>query len=247
MQRLTRSLVLSMVLFTLAIYSAFAVAPNVRKVPDGTPSGTIPVVDGNASEWQTSPLDASNKDWYGPICVPSASVPCPNPGADIFMRVSCNVATLAPDTLYLLVVMRSPHTFGQHNAVNTWIDIGGVSGHVIVDGPPYSTNSSPNMIRDLTNGTGYEAAISKVGANNTGPGLANGQTYNLIFNLSIDGTSRGTDPRAVTMPDCHPTAVTVTSMSAESSDGNFARAMGVLGAFGVVVLGGLLVLVVRNR
>ena len=128
-----------------------------------------------------------------------------------------------------------------------WIDISGVSGHVIVDGPPYSTNSSPNMIRDLTNGTGYEAAISKIGANNTGPGLANGQTYNLIFNLNIDGTSRGTDPRAVTMPDCRPTAVTVASMSAESSDGNFTRAMTVLGAFGLVVLGGLLVLGVRNR
>src|SRR5436190_23680196 len=100
MQRLTRSLVLSMVLFTLAIYSALAVAPNVRTVPDGTASGTIPVVNGSASEWQTSPLNASNPDWYGSICVPGPSTSCPNPGADIFMRVSCNVGTLAPDTLY---------------------------------------------------------------------------------------------------------------------------------------------------
>jgi hypothetical protein len=235
MKSFKRSLVLALAVFMLGVLAAAAAAPNVRPDPGGT------AVDGNASEWQVSPLSASNPDWFSVTCTGGGGGGTSCPGAergDVFLRYNCTSHTL-------FVLMLADRGFAyQIDPVNNWIAVGGISNKVVRDAAPYTTNAAPPMWRDLTNGTGAEAGIDK---DQNGVNLAPGQTYSMNFHTENGGATSGTNDVQVTLPSCTPTAVTVSTMSAASSDGSLNLALVALGGAGLVVLGGLVFVAARKR
>jgi hypothetical protein len=229
-----RATALAFAMFMLAALAVSAAAPNVRSVT----AANTPVVDGVESDWQTSPTDATNPDWFTFICTPAHNS-CATPTADLFMRYNCTT-----NTLYVLVLTRAGNTYTV-DAVNNFVSTG-VSGNLLQDAPPFTTNASPNMWRDLIDGKGFEAAANKFGPNNSGPAITPGTYNNIDFIAEINGIRSGTEDRQLIL-SCTPTAVTVSSISAEVVDSRGNWTSWALGAAGLVVLGGLMVVAFRRR
>ena len=233
MKNLKRSLILATLMFVVAALAVSAAAPNVR--------AASAVVDGNESEWQVTPLNSSNPDWFLATCSGGGAgghANCANPSGDLFLRFDCNT-----HTLFVLELADRGFAYTVDASAN-WIAVGGISNKVVVDQNPYLTNTAPPMWRDLTDGKGYEAAINQ-DQNNTN--LAAGQTYSMIFHANINATTSGSGSVNVTLPSCTPSAVTVSSISAEPVGGGMNLAALMFGGMGLVLLGGLVVVAVRKH
>jgi hypothetical protein len=229
-----RATVLTLCVFLAATLTVSAAAPNVRSVS----GALVPVVNGNEAEWQTSPTDATNPDWFTFLCSPATSAGCAVPTADLFMRYDCTT-----NTLYLLAVTRTGNTYAANSA--NAVQIFPVSGNIIQDAPPYTTNTGPNMWRDLGDGKGFEAAINKVGANNSGPAMTPGTYFGDLF-MNINGTTSGRQDIQITMA-CTPTAVTISTFRAEELSVRENWQWLALGGAGLMALGGVLVFTLRKR
>jgi hypothetical protein len=234
MKSLKRATILAVAAFIMATLAVSAAYPNA--VTKGTA-----VVDGSAAEWTTSPLNASNPDWFLATCSGGGAggqANCASPTGDLFLRFDCNT-----HTLFVLELADRGFAYNA-SAIDDWIAIGGINNKVVLDSTPYTTNTAPPMWRDLTNGTGYEAAINK---DQNGTNLAPGNTYSIIFHAHINGTTSGSGSVDVLLPSCTPTAVTVSSLSADSDNSGMNIAMVALGGAGLVVLGGLVFFAARKR
>ena len=201
------------------------------------------MVNGNASEWTTTPTNAINPDWYLATCSgggAGGTANCVSPSGDLFLRFDC---TASVHTLYILELADRGFPYSA-STINDWITVGGISNKVVRDDTPFTTNSAPPMWRDLANGTGYEAAINK---DENGANLVQGATYSIIFHAFIDGTTSGSGPVDVKLPVCDPSAVTVSSMSAVAMDDGAGWAMLGLGALGIVTLGSVVFVIARKR
>ena len=231
-----RSMVLAFGLFLLAAFAVSAAYPNTVHVGSA-------VVNGSASEWQTTPTNATNPDWFLATCNgggPGGNANCASPTGDLFLRFDC---TASVHTLYVLELADRGFAYTA-TSLDDWIAIAGISNKVVDDGAPYTTNTTPPMWRDLSNGTGYEAAINK---DNTGANLVPGGTYSIIFHTNINGTTSGSGSVDVKLPTCDPSAVTLSSMSTQSAESGMGWAMVGLGALGIVTLGGMLFVLARKR
>lgn len=229
-----RATVLTLCVFLMATLTVSAAAPNVRSVS----GALVPVVNGNEAEWQTTPTNATNPDWYTSLCSPSTAASCAVPTGDLFMRYDCTT-----NTLYLLALARTGNTYSANTA--NAMSLFPVSGNIIQDAPPYTTNASPNMWRDLGDGKGFEAAINKVGTNNSGPAMTPGTYFGDLF-IDINGISSGRQDMQITLA-CAPTAVTISTFRAEESGGGDNWQLLALGGAGLMALGGVLVYTLRKR
>src|SRR6185369_15313123 len=92
MKSWNRAIILAVVVFVMAATAALAMAPNVRKA-GGTTGVPVPVVDGNQSEWQTTPLTSTNPDWFAYMCTGSGGggINCASDKihGDLFLRYDC--------------------------------------------------------------------------------------------------------------------------------------------------------------
>ena len=229
MKTFKRSLVLALAVFMLGALAAAAAVPNVRLDPGGT------VVDGSKAEWNTT---IGGPDYFSAMCTGNDVPPCTGQErGDVFLRYNCST-----HTLYALMLSDRGFTYSPGQADN-WIAVGG-NTKVVSDGAPYTTNSAPPMWRDLTTSDGAEAAINQ---DQNGNPLVNGNTYQMNFHIEVNTTqTSGTKLVSVVLP-CQPTAVTVASLSADSTDSSLNLSLVALGGAGLVVLGGLVFVAARKR
>ena len=213
--------------FMLAALAVVAAAPTARH-------GSA-VVDGVANEWIITPTNATNPDWFSASCAP-AGTSCTTPSGDIFLRFACSSTNVANSTLYILGMARPGSTYAVGDSANNWIALTTGNNKIIRDGTPFTTNTSPPMWRDLTNGRGFEAALTFA------PG-----TYSLNFHMFVNGTTSGSDFETVNLT-CDPSAVTLSSMSAQSlGDGIDWSMLGLVVGLGVLTLGAAGFAVARRR
>jgi len=228
MKSLKNAIVLALAVFVMATLA-------VSAAPTTVVQGTA-VVDGNKGEWNTT---IGGADWYSPMCTGNDVVPCTGAEhGDVFLRYDCTAHTL----FALMLADRGfPYTPGQ---ANNWIAVGAINHKVVSDGSPFTTNTSPPMWRDLTTSDGAEAAINK---DENGTTLVNGGTYLINFHIEVAQTATsGTGFISVKLP-CPPSAVTVSSISAENTDSGMNLALLALSGAGLVVLGGLVFVAARKR
>jgi hypothetical protein len=229
MQSFKRSLVLAVAVFMLGALAAAAAVPNVRQDPGGT------VVDGSKAEWNTT---IGGIDYFSAMCTGNDVPPCTGAErGDVFLRYNCST-----HTLYALMLSDRGYTYtpGQ---VDNWIAVGG-NTKVVSDGAPFTTNSAAPMWRDLTTNDGAEASLDK---DQNGANLVNGGTYQINFHIEVNTTqTSGTKLVTVVLP-CAPTAVSVSTISAESTGVGINLAVIALSAAGLVVLGGLVFVAARKR
>lgn len=239
MQKFKLSLVFAIVVFALAAVGALASAPAVRKVT------VAPVVDGNKAtfpnEWNTT---IGGPDWYSPMCTGNDVVPCTGAEhGDVFLQFKCT--TSMTGTLFVLMLADRGYPYSVGDSVNNWIAQDTINHKLINDGAPYTTNSAPPMWRDLGTNDGAEVAISK---NYAGVDLQSSGVITLNFHIEVAQTATsGTGFIQVQLPSCAPTAVTVSTLSADASDSSLSLALLALGGAGLVVLGGLVFVAARKR
>ncbi len=241
MKLFKRSLFLTLAVLAMTAITVLAVAPNVTSVS----GSSIPVVNGNDSEWTTSP-GPTNADWFSSMCSP-ASTSCAWGIHDLFLRFDCSASTL-----YILVLATNGGSFQTGAPANNWVTMGSGVGVVVVNqGSPYTDagTTAPPIWRDVVTDThgyrGYEAAIN---LDNNAAALVPGQTYSMNFQFARSDTAKySTGTINVTLPGCAPTAVTVSGLSAQPADGGLSRAEIALGGIGAAMLGGLVVLAARKH
>jgi hypothetical protein len=224
----------------LSVALVSAVAPNVRQV------FTTPVttVDGNAGDWQVTPLNSTNPDWFSVTCTGGGGGGISCPGAeygDLFLRFQCST-----HTLYVLGLADRGKAYS--NDPVGWIGIDTLAGgkpqnkKVVFGQAPYTANLTPPMWRDLPGGTGYEAAIDKDFAGNA---LVAGTSYTMNFHATMGGATSGTNATTVTLPECFPTAVTLSSFNAGAQSdalpvaGVIVPAVTIAGLLGLVTVAGV--------
>ena len=223
------------ILIVMTATLASAGAPDVVGIT-GNPPSTIFTTDGSSTEWGT--LGSTNPYWFASTCTGGGggSTTCPNPNGDLYLSFTCTT-----NTLNVLFVAKSG-TYAVNDSTNNWISIGGVNNKVVNDGIPYTTNTSPNMWRDLGTNDGYEAAVKYgIVKNNPTSTWAPGGSYTVNFHAFVDGVTSGTNDITVNIP-CQPTAVTLSGFQAqtESSVSNHGNLAGIATLGGILVLAGLL-------
>ena len=177
--------------------------------------------------------------WFSAMCTGNDLPPCTGAErGDVFLRYNCNT-----QTLFALMLSDRGFTYTPGQADN-WISVGG-NTKVVSDGAPYTTNNAPdNRWRDLGTNDGAEAAIH---TDQNGAPLVTGGTYTMNFHIEVNTTqTSGTKSVQIVLPR-PPTAVTFSSLSAESNDSSLNLALVALGGAGLVVLGGLVFVAARKR
>jgi hypothetical protein len=193
-----------------------AAAPSVRADPGGT------TADGNESEWQVTPTDGTNPDWFSYTCTGSSggAISCSpeKQYGDLFLRYNCT-----SNSLYVLMYADRGKTYNPGNPGANWIKIAPQNSPVIQEGDPGWAN--------LTNGMGYEAVLTKDGNGNA---FVPGSSYTINFHSSMAGATSGTGETSVILPSCT-TAVSLRTFTTGTNDGRSFPALPVLGV-GMVAL-----------
>jgi hypothetical protein len=221
--------VLAVIVLTLVLPATLsAAAPSVRVDPGGT------AVDGNASEWQVAPTDATNPDWFSYTCTGSGgggtSCDPSKQYGDLFLRYSCTA-----NSLFVLMYADRGKAYDQNDPANNWIKIAPQNSPAIQEGDPGWAN--------LTNGMGYEAVLTKDG---NGSAFVPGSSYTINFHSHMAGATSGTGSTTVTLPTCNtPTAVSLRTFTAGTNGGRSFPALPVFGV-GMIALGAV-VMVRRPR
>ncbi len=176
--------ILAVVMLVLLLVSSALAAPFANlgdPIPsrtNGIPNSNTAIVNGNESEWITRPVGGwsttgltadvnimqDNPDWFANMCnvVQGCDGSGHGPFADLYLRYNCDPANPTTGTLYMLFLVRPGNTYlpDANNSTNDWVKIGGGNTKLVGDGVPWTSNTTPPMWRDLSDGQGAEAAIS---------------------------------------------------------------------------------------
>jgi len=215
--------VLAAIVLLLALPMAIsAAAPSVRVDPGGT------TVNGSASEWQVTPTDGTNPDWFSMTCTGGGGGGINCPGSeygDLFLRYNCT-----SNSLFVLMYADRGYIYDQNDPADNWIKIAPTNSPAIQEGNAGWAN--------LTNGMGYEAVLTKDGNSNA---FVPGTSYTINFHSHMGGKTSGTGSTTVTLPRCDvPTAVSLRTLSASTKGGRSLPALPVLGV-GMVALAAVVV------
>ena len=228
MRLTTKSLtVIASVVLLLALPVAIlAVASSVRVDLGGT------AVDGNASEWQVTPTDATNPDWFSYTCTGGGgggiSCAANKIYGDLFLRYNCT-----SKSLFVLMYADRGKTYDQNSPANNWIKIAPKNSPVIQE--------EDSAWANLTDGMGYEAVLTKDGNGNA---FVPGTSYSINFHSWMVGATSGTGSTTVTLPSCNPTAVSMQTFTASTNGGR--SSLPDLPLFGVAMASLAAVVVVRR-
>jgi hypothetical protein len=191
-----------------------AAAPSVREDPGGT------TVDGKENEWQVTPTDGNNPDWFSYTCTGAAgggiSCELSKQYGDLFLRYNCS-----SNSLFVLMYADRGKTYDPGNPGANWIKIAPQSSPVIQEGDPGWANLTGEM-----GYTGYEAVLTKDG---NGSAFVPGTDYMIDFHSSMAGATSGTGETTVTLPKCNTTAVSLRTFTAGTNGGRSLPALPLLG------------------
>ena len=212
-------------------------------------------VDGQPTEWTTSPPDSSNVDWAAPLCNVQQGCDANHPKlGDLYLRYQCPGEGTNPGTLFVLFLPAEGRVIGVDpdslNNINNWIKQKNTK--LVDDTGAYLTNGvGQNRWRNGTAASGgwlsAEAAVQLPPGNYN---QASGSFAKLEFHTNIPPSGGGTgytggtgdiDPNLV----CQPTAVTLSSFNAGApSDtlpvaGVIVPAVTIAGLLGLVTVAGV--------
>jgi hypothetical protein len=208
-----------------------AAAPSVRIDPGGT------AADGHRSEWNVTPRDSSNSDWFSVTCTGDGGggTSCDgNERGDLFLRYNCDT-----NSLYVLMYADREYAYTPGDPVNNWIKMANAKGNVVIK---VSYDGAPNWFNlPAPANEGFEVLLTQDGV---GAPLVDGASYAINFHSFMGGVTSGTGETTVTLPSCDPTAVSLQTLSASTNGGR--SSLPGLPLFGVGIASLAAVVVIRR-